>query len=303
MVREVFLQVIAMHGAKMTDNFLLIQNRSYTTDGGKPSAEYAVRKAAGSILIFGAFSFEQLACFGRVLAAITVELDGVLCAQVLPFDLLNEILAIKKLSLHELAPTLIEGVVKSYVIAECCSHKNGGMKRTEVNAGAHARWTPKLNVVGVVVRLFDPSFVFGVPGLDAVVETLSHLRPKTSQPFRVTADAPLPIDLHDSAGLPIRGGGEVVADGADRKRRPKLLVPLLILVRTEFGFAKTPFKFGKQMRHSLRVVPHVRTRSRATAYLIRCAFPGPELSVALPQHGRRFENGQVACDSIHHFGW
>ena len=69
MVREVFLQVVAMHGAKMADNFFLIENRPYTADRCEPGADHAVRKAAGPILIFGAFFLQQLACFGRVLSA------------------------------------------------------------------------------------------------------------------------------------------------------------------------------------------------------------------------------------------
>ena len=67
MVGEVFLQVVAMDGAKMADDFFLIENRPYTADRCKPGADHAVRETAGAILIFGAFFLQQLACFGRVL--------------------------------------------------------------------------------------------------------------------------------------------------------------------------------------------------------------------------------------------
>jgi hypothetical protein len=90
-------------------------------------------------------SFSSNSRVSGVIFAIIPELGGVLRAQVLLFDFLNEILAIEKLSLHALASTLIMGIVKRHVIAERCSHRDGGMKPTKVNAGAHAGWTAKLD--------------------------------------------------------------------------------------------------------------------------------------------------------------
>ena len=72
-------------------------------------------------------------------------------------------------ALHALAATFIKGLVERHIVRERSSHEHGGMERAQINAGAHAGRSPKLDVVGVVVGFFDPSFMSGVPGHDAVV--------------------------------------------------------------------------------------------------------------------------------------
>jgi hypothetical protein len=143
------------------------------------------------------------------------------------------------------------------------------------------------------MRFFEPAFVAGIPLLDAEVQAGFHLGPKLAQPFGVAADAPLTMNLHDTAKLAVARRVEIVRHWPDGQRAAELLVAALVLRWAEFRLAQRPLQGREQMRNRLRVVPNVRAGAGTTPAAIRATFPAPEPPVRLTQHRRRFQNREV----------
>ncbi len=153
------------------------------------------------------------------------------------------------------------------------------------------------------MRLDGPALVVGVPGADAVVEAGADLRPEAAEPVGVAADAPLAVDPHDAAELPVGGGRLVVHDGADRQAGAERLVAAIVLRRTEFGFAKGALHRRKEVRQRLGVVPDVGAAAEAAAVGVGASFVRPEPPVGLAEDRRRLEDGEVRRDGFDHLRW
>ena len=91
-----------------------------------------------------------------------------------------------------------------------------------------------------------------------------------------------------------------VIDGAVGNRAAEIDVSAVVHGANKFEIAQRAFELGKEMRHRLRVVPHVRARSVAASGVRKAAFPSPDVAVCLAQNGRRLQDGEVGGDGIEH---
>jgi len=278
---QVMFEIVAVDGAEVAGDFLGVEDLTDTADEGEPGAEDTVGEAAIAVLVFGAFLFEECACFGGVGADHAADLDRVFGLQPFPLDLLDEVFAVEQFGFHALESGLEELGVERGGVVEGLGHVDGGGEGAEVEAGAHAIGTPELDVVGVMVGFFEPAAVLGIPRADAVIEAGFDLGPELSEPLGVTTDAPFPVDLHDTAELSIGGGVEVMGDGADGEGAAELLVAVFILGWAELGFAERSFQAGEEVWECLGVVPDVGAGAVAAAAIVGAAFPTPEPAVGL----------------------
>ena len=76
----------------------------------------------------------------------------------------------------------------------------------------HAVWTPKLNVVGVAVRLKQGSTMIRVRmQLSTLRFASGYIFPSHAASSEICQ--PIAIDLHDAAQLPVRGGRSIMSHG------------------------------------------------------------------------------------------
>ena len=150
--------------------------------------------------------------------------------------------------------------------------------------------------------LLERPGVARVPRGDAVVEARLHARPQAAQPRRVAGDAPLPVDLHDAAELPVGRGVEVVGGGPDGQRGAEGLVPAGVLRDAELRLAQRPLQRREEVRHRLRVVPDVRAGAVAAAPAVPAALPAPEAPVRLAHHGRGLQDREVGGHRLDDLG-
>lgn len=168
-----------------------------------------------------------------------------------------------------------------------------------IEGGAHGVRAPELDVVGVVVRLFQHALALSVPEPDAVRDRLLHAGPELAQPVDVAADQELAVHLQDAAELPVRRGVEVVARRADGQRGAEVLVARFVLGVEKLRFAHAALEAREQVAERLRVVPHVRAAAVARADAVAAALPAPEPPVPLAQDRRGFQDAQVGADRFH----
>ena len=163
MGRQIVLEVVFVDGLQMAGHLLGIDHLTDAADQGQPGTEHAVGQAAAAVLVLGPFLFQQSPGLGRVAADHALDLQRVLGPEVLPLDLLDEVLAVEQL-LFRAANSAFEdlGIVVD-VLAQGLAHEHRGPQRAEVEAGAHAVGAPELDVVGVVVGLLEPALAAGVP--------------------------------------------------------------------------------------------------------------------------------------------
>ncbi len=151
----------------------------------------------------------------------------------------------------------VQFCVKRHRVVQRFCHCRGGFERTEVETSAHSVGSPEFYVVGIVVRFLQDAPVFGVPGFYAVVKTFFRFLPQLFEPFRIAADAPVPVNLHDAAQLSVGRRVSLVVGRAYRKPGAEVLVAVFILHFVEFGLSQRTFQSGKKMGGCLRVIPHV----------------------------------------------
>src|SRR6185503_11529504 len=217
-------------------------------------------------------------------------------------DLLVKIFAVPQLRFQHGFGFSGQLAVKAHVLAQVLAHGAKGVQRADVKAGVHAIGAPKLNVVGIVVRLLDGTAMARVPGFYAVIQAYLYHGIYLLQPFIIPADAPVAVDLHNAAQLTVGGRVEIMTIRLYRHGRPKILVTVLRLVFAELGAAQAALQRREQVRHGLRVVQHVRAAAGVAAPGIAGAFPTPKATVVLPQLRRRFQDAQVAGHRLHHLG-
>ena len=125
------------------------------------------------------------------------------------------------------------------------------------------------------MRLLEHALQLRIPGRDAVVEALRHLRPQPAQPLGVAADAPVAVHLEDAAELSVGGGVEVVLDRPDRQRGAEHLVPGVGLRR-----ARTRSRAASARATGTGAAPPARSSRRAcrcrdSSRWRRCSLPTP----------------------------
>ncbi len=74
----------------------------------------------------------------------------------------------------------------------------------------------------------------------------------------------------------------------------------VILGRSELGLAQCPFEGGEEVRNHLSVVPDMGAGAGTTSGVVATPFPTPEPTVRLPEHRRRFQDGQVGGHRLDH---
>src|SRR5262249_30959379 len=119
--------------------------------------------------------------------------------------------------------------IQRHLIAQRSAHQNPRAQGAEIKGRAHGFRSPKLDVVGIVMRFFDPTLVPGVPRFDAEIETAFDFWPERSQPSGIAADPPVAIDLDDAAKLTVRRRVKIMLHRPDGKVAPKLLMSRLVL--------------------------------------------------------------------------
>ncbi len=291
-----------MRRAQVALGLLAVEHVAHAAHGRHPRTEDTVGEAAVAVLVLGTLFVEERSGLRGVLADHALRVLGATGTQAAPRHLLDEVLAVPELGLHQAPALLEELLVHAHPVAERSPHQYRRAQRAEVEARAHPVRAPELDVVGVVVRLFERPGVPRVPGLDAVVEARPDARPERAQPRGVARDAPLPVDLHDAAELPVGGGVEVVRGGPDRERGTERLVSARVLRDAELRLAQRPLQRREQVRQRLRVVPDVSARTVTAARVVSAALPGPEAAVRLTHDRRRLEDRQVGRDRLQDLG-
>src|SRR5690606_23061020 len=118
---------------------------------------------------------------------------------------------------HRLAATGQEGFIQVYALATGAPHGAGGAQRPQVKAGTHAIGAPELDVISVVMGLHQRAGMVRVPSVDAIVQAGTGCRPKAPEPGTVAADAPITVQLHQTAKLAVGGGVKTMLHRSHRQ--------------------------------------------------------------------------------------
>ena len=273
-----------------------------TVDPGHPRPDHAIGDAARAVLVLRALPLEQLLDFPALPVDARDEVDEGGVAQPPGGDLLVVILPVVEM-LVEVGRTFpgqvaIEGLVVR--VADVSREVGHGRECTEIDAGAHAVGPPELDVVGVVVRLFEDTAMAGIPGLDAVVDALLDAGVKALHPPSIARDLPVAVELHDPAELSVASGVEPVVGGAVWKRGTEVDVAAPVHAAPELLLAKGPLELGVEMGDGLGVVPDVGAAPRTTPLVGEATLPRPQVAVLLAKHRGRLEDREVRRHGVEH---
>ena len=115
-------------------------------------------------------------------------------------------------------------------------------------------------------------------------------RPEPLEPDHITADLPIPVDLHHVTELPVAARAVLVGIGAHRKLQSENHSPIGALVVTVVEIAHGPLQFWKKEGHGVGIVPDVGATPETAANASATPFPTPDRSILQPQDRWRLEN-------------
>ncbi len=250
-----------------------------------PAAEHSVGQTSCPILIFRPFGFQKPLSLIRIGAVERLSLHRILRLQIFPPDVLEEIFSVPQFPGHIFAAPVKKSAVRSDILSKILPYPDYAVQCSGIETGAHAVRSPELYVIGVVMRLFHRSVTARIPCADAIIHTLLYLRVQRTYPAVISADAPLPVNLHYAAELSVSGRVEVVLHRTDRKIGAEHLMAFGVLIDKELRLPETSLHPREQMRHSLRIIPYVSAGPVTASPVVSAAFPRPEPSVVLAHDG------------------
>ena len=196
MVRQIMFQIILVNSYQMTLYLCIVKYLIQTTYRSHPHAQNIVGQTTGTILVFRSLLLEKFHGFLRITAAKGHYLHRIGSLKALPLDFLYEVLSIKKRSLHILLALSQYSCILLNRFLQCFSHLNKCSQSTQIETGTHSVWSPKLNIISIVMRFFKIALTQRVPGTDTIVKTLLHQGEELFHPLGIPAYTPFTIYLH-----------------------------------------------------------------------------------------------------------
>src|SRR4030095_7632109 len=112
----------------------------------------------------------------------------------------------------------------------------------------HAVGSPKLNIVCIMMWLFNCAFVTWIPCADAIIHAFLHHGKYFFQPVIVAANSPFAIYFHDPSQLTIGCRMKLMCCRLYGQHGAKILMSFLILAFTKLSITQCAFQCGNKIR-------------------------------------------------------